>query len=112
MAFTRLLIAFAAVSGFLLIWRELDRRVLTPSASPARLPALAVESALLTLFAGLWFGSLGAGGAVLLFLLVGALMEIPVRLRSEPTGALPWKPVLSGILRIVLAGLLFSLLLN
>lgn len=36
------------------------------------LPA-AAEALLVTLFAALWFGSLGSGGWVLLFLLVGAL---------------------------------------
>ena len=112
MALTRLLIAFAAVLGLLLIWRELERRALAPAASPAAIPALVTESALLTLFAGLWFGSLGSGGAVLLFLLVGALMEVPARLRSWPPGTLPWKPILVGILRVVLAGVLLSVVLG
>jgi hypothetical protein len=112
MALTRLLIAFAAVLGLLLIWRELERRALTPAASPAGIPALLIESALLTLFAGLWFGSLGSGGAVLLFLVVGALMEVPVRLRSWPAGTLLWKPILIGILRVVLAGILLSVVLG
>jgi hypothetical protein len=110
-AFTRLLIAFAAVSGLLLIWRELERRVL-PSDGVAGLPGVALESALLTLFAGLWFGSLGSGGAVLLFVLVGALMELPARLRLRHSNTLPWKHVLAGILRIVLAGLLLSAVLR
>jgi len=37
-----------------------------------RLPA-AAEALVVTLFAALWFGSLGSGGWVVLFLLVGAL---------------------------------------
>jgi hypothetical protein len=36
-----------------------------------------VEAALLTLFASLWFDSLGSGGWWLLFALVGALATIP-----------------------------------
>ena len=112
MALTRLLIAFAAVGGLLLIWRELERRILAPAAVPAGIPALAGESALLTLFAGLWFGSLGSGGAVLLFLVVGALMELPARLRSGPASTLPWKLMLAGVLRVVLAGVLLSVVLG
>ena len=44
-----------------------------------------VEAGLLTLFASLWFDSLGSGGWWLLFLLVGALATIPAWLlpRSE-----------------------------
>jgi hypothetical protein len=37
-----------------------------------------VEAALLTLFASLWFDSLGSGGWWLLFLLVGALATLPM----------------------------------
>lgn len=112
MALSRLLIGFAAVIGLLLIWRELERRVLVTALAPAGIPALAIESALLTLFAGLWFGSLGSGGAILLFLLVGALMEIPTRLRSGPGNPLPWQAMLAGILRVVLAGVLLSVVLG
>ena len=36
-----------------------------------------VEAGLLTLFASLWFDSIGSGGWCLLFLLVGALATIP-----------------------------------
>jgi hypothetical protein len=37
------------------------------------------EAAVVTLFAALWFGSLGAGGWWLLFLLVGLLVALPRR---------------------------------
>ena len=37
-----------------------------------------VEAALLSLFASLWFDSLGSGGWWLLFLLVGALATLPM----------------------------------
>lgn len=39
-----------------------------------------VEAAVVTLFASLWFDSLGAGGWWLLFLLVGLLVAFPRRL--------------------------------
>src|SRR5207302_1792163 len=43
----------------------------------ALLPWRLVEAGLLTLFASLWFDSIGSGGWWLLFLLVGALATIP-----------------------------------
>jgi hypothetical protein len=109
MAFTRVVLGWAAVTLLFLLWREGEHRLRkTPgpalSALRAELPTQAIEGLLLTLFAGLWFGSLGSGGTVLLFLIVGALIEIPSSLRSQPTGGIRWKPVASGIVRIVLAG--------
>ncbi len=67
-----------------------------------------IEAALLTLFAGLWFGSLGSGGGLTLFIVVGALMEIPSRLRQRTEGVAPWKPMVGGVIRIVIAGLLLG----
>ncbi len=117
MTFTRVLIAWAAVTLLFVIWREAERRIrATPGpmgpALRASLLALAVEAALLTLFAGLWFTSLGSGGAMLLFLIVGALMEIPSRLRSHPVGSMPWKPVVGGVIRVVIAGLLLGVVMG
>ena len=43
----------------------------------ALLPWRLVEAGLLTLFASLWFDSIGSGGWWLLFLLVGGLATIP-----------------------------------
>lgn len=113
MTFARVLLGWAAVTLFFIMWRETERRIrATPGsmgpAMRASLPALAVEAALLALFAGLWFASLGSGGSVLLFLIVGALMEVPSRLRSHPAGGLPWKPIVGGVLRIVIAGMLLG----
>lgn len=115
MALTRTLLGWAVVAAFFLLWREVERRVRrTPGATLASLKGsllpLGAEALLLTLFAGLWFGSLGGGGAVLLFTLVGALMELPHRLRSE--GHLAWKPALAGIVRVIIAGVLLGLLLG
>jgi hypothetical protein len=118
MAFTRVLLGFGVVTVFLILWRELDRRVLgtpdspTPPAFTDGLGTVICEGGLLTLFAGLWFGSLGAGGAPLLFLVVGLLMELPSRLRNPPAGGIQWKAMASGVARIVLAGLLLGQVLG
>jgi hypothetical protein len=117
MAFTRTLLGWAVVTALFGLWREVERRVnRTPgpvlASLKANLPAQAIESLLLTLFAGLWFGSLGSGGAWLLFLLVGALMEIPSRLREFAGSRLPWRAVVAGILRIVLAGVVLGLVMR
>jgi uncharacterized membrane protein YfcA len=115
MVLTRILLGIVAVTVWFLAWGALQRRLRggeAGEASPpfrAALPATVTEAVLLTLFAGLWFGSLGAGGAPLLFLLVGALLEIPPRLRN---GTLNWKPAAGGILRIVVAGVLLGWLLG
>ena len=113
MTFARVLLAWALVLLFFALWREVERRM---TAAPdqmwpalrAVLPTLAIEAALLALFAGLWFASLGSGGAVPLFVIVGALMEVPARLRNRPAGGMPWKPMVGGVLRIVIAGLLLG----
>lgn len=116
MVFTRVVLGWAAVTLSLVIWGAAERRLRQASdlsGHPVRagLVVPAIEGLLLTLFAGLWFGSLGSGGAVLLFLLVGALMEIPHRLRGAPNGAL-WKATVIGILRIVLAGMVLRLVMG
>jgi len=58
---------------------------------------LACEAGLLTLFASLWFDSLGRGGWRLLFLLVGA---IAAGLPRRP----PWRTALIDVGRYVVAG--------
>ncbi len=116
MTFARVLLAWGLVIGFFLAWRELERRVRGSNGAPPGLRAsllpLAIEAGLLALFAGLWFASLGSGGSLLLFLLVGALMEVPPRLRIHPLGEMPWKPVIGGIVRVELAGLLLGLVMG
>ena len=47
------------------------------------------EAAVLTLFASLWFDSLGHGGWWLLFLFVGLLVGFPVRLEGRTTNRGP-----------------------
>jgi hypothetical protein len=69
-----------------------------------------LEAALLTLFASLWFDSLGSGGWWLLFALVGALATIPSWLSSRPE--LPRRARAAGacadIARYVAAGAILA----
>jgi len=83
MAFGRLALAWIVVAAWLAAWRLGERRAGggVSARKPLRRPQtwrLAGEALLLTLFAALWFGSLGAGAWWLPFLLLGALMEWPV----------------------------------
>lgn len=105
MALPRLLLAWVLVCLWLLVWHEIRRRLAAGVPSlRAALPSLALEALLLSLLAGLWFGSLGHGGWLLLFLLTGALVELPLRLRDHPPRTLPWAQVAGGILRVIGAG--------
>jgi hypothetical protein len=54
-----------------------------------------VEAAVLTLFASLWFDSLGSGGWGLVFLLIGVLVAVPEWLVRRPE--LPRRPALIGV---------------
>jgi hypothetical protein len=67
-----------------------------PDAARARriTAAAAIEAGVVTLFASLWFDSLGHGGWWLLFALVGVLAAFPVRVRAILRGALPRHPEL------------------
>jgi hypothetical protein len=95
----RILLAWAAVGVWLLAW-ELAERV--PPAMRARRPfepwAAIGEAFLLTLFGALWFGSLGAGEWWVLFPILGALREWPIR---SAWGAI-------RVARIVVAGALLA----
>jgi hypothetical protein len=51
---------------------------------PRRIGWLLAEAGVVTLFASLWFDSLGSGGWWLVFLLVGVLAAFPPRLRDLP----------------------------
>ncbi len=70
-----------------------------------------VEAALLTLFASLWFDSLGSGSWWLLFALVGALATIPTWL-PRPERAVPNRVLLVGacadLARYEIAGALLA----
>jgi hypothetical protein len=80
MALGRLVLAWAAVAVWLVVWSAAERRRAGNTLLARRDAAwLGGEALLLALFGALWFGSLGAGGWWLIFLLLGALMEWPVR---------------------------------
>jgi len=57
-----------------------EQRALVWSFNPWEIFWRLVEAAVVTLFASLWFDTLGAGGWWLLFLLVGLLVAFPRRL--------------------------------
>lgn len=116
MSLFRLLAGWALVAIWFLLWDLARRRLGRNSTGPpdpvwrwatlrARLILPLGEALLLTLFASLWFASLGHGGWLLLFLLVGLLMELPVRLRDGhwvlPP---PWPRLGGGVVRIIVAG--------
>ncbi len=105
MALTRLVLAWVLVAALFAAWSLVQHR-LTPAAPSFRaaLPALGIEALLLTLFAGLWFGSLGHGGWVLLFALAGALIELPLRLRDRGLRDVAWGAAAAGIVRVMFAG--------
>jgi hypothetical protein len=103
----RLLLAWLAVGIWFLAARWAARRWIlradaafppwAPGAGPAR--AIALEAAGATLFASLWFDSLGHGGWWLLFLLVGLLVAFAPRIAdSSPTTPLPRRTrLLAGV---------------
>jgi len=98
-AFGRILLAWVVVGLWLAVWAFGERRM-TGARTPSRaeLAPVAGEALLLSLFAGLWFGSLGSGAWWLVFLLLGGLMAWPVR---SVVGA-------ARIARIVVAGALLA----
>jgi hypothetical protein len=77
---SRVLLAWLAVAGWLLLWEAMARQAERGGSGPwvrAPLWHYAGESLLLTLFGALWFGSLGAGAWWLVFGLVGAIALWP-----------------------------------
>ena len=94
---------------FALLLRRLD-----PAPRPLHFRVEVVEAVLFTLFAALWFASLGHGAWWLLFAVVGILIEGPVRLRHRqdaPAPSATWRPLLLGTIRIIVAGGILSALL-
>jgi len=113
-ALPRLLVAWLALTVWFLLWQEGRRRLGDSGGNPplgglrvSVLPASS-EALLLTLFAALWFASLGHGGWLLLFCLVAALVEVPVRIRPIPASSFPWRVVILGMMRILGAGALLT----
>jgi Trk-type K+ transport system membrane component len=109
---TRVILGWLATSAWFAL-AELALTRLKGAPSPGRGPAPrwapAVEGLLFTLFGALWFGSFGPGrgGWILLFVLLGLLLELPARLRdpvqrSQPKGLAA--AVMIAVLRWVVAG--------
>ena len=119
MSLTRIVLAWLATSAWFAL-ADLALARLRGQASPGRGPAPrwvpAVEGLILTLFGALWFGSFGPGrgGWILLFALLGLLLEVPVRLRDSVQRARPRglaAAVGIGVMRWVVAGGIMAALL-
>ena len=100
-----LVVTTALFGGWEFLAGRRDRRTATVAAA---------ESAVLTLFAGLFFGSLGHGGWPLVFLLVGLLASGRERWIAPSASTVPLKPLLRATatttIRYVVAGGLLALL--
>lgn len=109
--------AFAAVAAWFLVFELIERRLLGAIGPGFRAPwtTYLADALLFTLFASLWFASLGHGGWVLLFALLGLLLEGPGRDRGLATGfdssRAGWKRLLLGTVRVLGAGGLLALTL-
>ena len=115
----RVILGWAAVSLWFFLFELVEQKIVGPRPATGRLRAgwkvYVADALLLTLFAGLWFASLGHGGWVLLFLMVGLLVEGPARFR-DGSGVLDLSGkgklrLASGLVRIVAAGSVLAWLL-
>ena len=108
---------YAAVAIWFLGFELVERKLPGAQGSGLRAPwtTYLVDALLFTLFASLWFASLGHGGWVLLFTLLGILLEGPGRYRDQPAGfdttRRGWLRLLLGTVRIVGAGGLLATIL-
>lgn len=95
MTFARIVLAWLPVGAWFIAAGWAGRRLVgVPLPAPGAERRRAVgwtlgEAAVVTLFASLWFDSLGAGGWWLLFLLIGLLAAFPARLPALAARALP-----------------------
>jgi len=122
---TRLVFAWLPVAAWFLIAARVMPRLVAAFAQPAGQPGVRggvaiplpslkwriVEAALLTLFASLWFDSLGSGGWWLVFLIVGALATIPTWLRTradQPTSGALLVGACSDLGRYLVAGAILA----
>ena len=112
MSLTRLLLGWAAVTAWFFLFELMEQRVLGPAPAAGWFRAgwkvYVTDALLFTLFAALWFASLGTGGWVLLFLMVGLVVEGPGRFRDGSSQMdLSRKGLVRlflGVVRIVVAG--------
>jgi hypothetical protein len=112
MSLTRIVVGWLLVWVMFLFWEALEARILRVASSEGAGPherapmlrrppgAYFIEALLLALIAGLWFGSLGHGGWMLLFGLLGLLVEWTgwMRIAGEV------EPPLPALVHIVLGG--------
>lgn len=87
MTLLRLGIAWGLVIIWFIVFELIEQRIAGPGPEQGRKlraswKVYVADALLLTLFAGLWFASLGHGGWVLLFLMTGLLVEGPGRFRD------------------------------
>jgi hypothetical protein len=113
---TRVILSWLAVTAWFtladLLLNRLRGHDAPRGARPRWLPL--IEALLFTLFAALWFGSLGKGGWVLLFLMLGLLLELPPRLRDSTQRAQPTGLALAtgvGLVRVLVAAGLLSVIM-
>jgi hypothetical protein len=104
----RLVLAWLVTAVWFLLASAGKVRLMTRLARPGERPGTGgmppppglawrlVEAAVLTLFASLWFDSLGSGGWWLLFFLVGVLVAMPQWLRLVAERALPRRAAVAG----------------
>lgn len=120
MALARIVAGWLAAWGFFLAWEAVEARVAGSPKEPGRTVlrrapgAYFIEALLLALIAGLWFASLGHGGAWLLFGLIGLLVEWAGWMRIAGMDDAPFPPlvhVLLGGLRGAAAGGILSFIL-
>ena len=113
MTLGHLLIAAAAVAAWFIGWGWMVAR--TGLESERGRPLVEVtEAVFLTMFASLWFASLGHGEWWVLFGVVALLIEGPARLRHRagmPPAPVAWRQVLLGVARMMGAGALLATLL-
>ena len=117
MTFGRLVLAWIPVAGwFVIATLSIARLVARQSGAWAAAPRgywkwPISEAGLLTLFASLWFDSLGSGGSWLVFALVGALATVPKWLPG-PDRAVPNRELFVGacadLARYEIAGALLA----
>ena len=77
------------------VWRPASQSGVWVAVAHPLLKWRLVEAGLLTLFASLWFDSLGSGGWWLPFLLVGAIATVPMWL--SPPSELPRRARVAGV---------------
>jgi len=110
---TRLVLAWVAVAlWFLLATLGAAQIGAGARVAPRLLRWRVGEAAVVTLFASLWFASLGSGEWWLLFLLVGILAAAPAQLAAgtgaEPLGAAALVAMCVDVARYIVAGAILA----